>query len=94
MYKDLSKKSNINKSDIISASEIGQYQYCSISWKLQRNGYQPDSSYLEIGKNNHIAHGKIINYINILLKKSKILILIGFFLLLFAILILLLEVIL
>jgi hypothetical protein len=93
MYKD-TKKSKINKSDIISASEIGQYQYCSISWKLQRDGYQPDSPYIEIGKNNHVSHGKIIDYINILLKKSKILILIGFFLLFFAILLIILEVIL
>ena len=93
MNKDL-KKNYANKSDIISASEIGQYQYCSISWKLHRKGFHPDSKYIKNGIKNHISHGKTISYTNKLIKKSKILTIIGFFLLFFAIFIIILEVIL
>ena len=41
------------RNDILSASEIGQYTYCSISWYLQRCGYEPDSPHLEQGKTLH-----------------------------------------
>lgn len=92
MNNDL-KKPHIKKSDIIRASEIGQYQYCSISWKLKKNGYQPNSSYLKKGIKNHISHGKIIDYTNNKLKKSKILNLIAYLLIFFAIFILVFEVI-
>ena len=51
MNNDL-EKTHSNKSDIIRASEIGQYQYCSISWKLQKNGYRPNSLYLNKGRKN------------------------------------------
>ncbi|MCJ2513064.1 MAG: hypothetical protein LN408_01280 [Candidatus Thermoplasmatota archaeon] len=88
-----SKKSNLNNSDIISASEIGQYQYCAISWKLQRRGHRPDSSYLEIGIKKHITHGETIDYIKKIIQKSKILTLIGYLSLFFAIFIIILEVI-
>jgi len=33
----------MNKTDVLSASEIGQYQYCSCAWILQRCGYEPES---------------------------------------------------
>jgi hypothetical protein len=88
-----SKKSNLNNSDIISASEIGQYQYCAISWKLQRRGHHPDSPYLKIGIKKHITHGETIDYIKKIIKKSKILTLTGYLLLFFAIIIIILEVI-
>lgn len=83
-----------NKSEIITASEIGQYQYCSISWRLQRNGLKPDSSNLKKGIKNHISHGNTISYTNRLIKKSKILTIIGYLLLFFAILLILFGVIL
>ena len=46
------------KSEVISASEIGQYEYCSISWDLARGGYKPTSKKLEIGTMMHVAIGK------------------------------------
>ena len=87
------KNSHLHSSDIIKASEIGQYQFCSISWKLQKNGYIPNSPYIKKGEKNHISHGKLIYYINNILKKSKILNLIGYLLLIFALLIIFFEVI-
>ena len=92
MNNDL-EKTHFNKSDIIRASEIGQYQYCSISWKLQKNGYRPNSLYLKKGIKNHISHGKIIDYTNEKLKKSKILNLIAYLLLFFSLFIIVFEVI-
>ena len=92
MHKNPNKKTEHNL-NIISASEIGQYQYCPISWKLQRSGYKPNSIYLEKGEKNHIKQGKIIKKIDKINKKSKILNLIGYFLTLIAIIIIILEVI-
>jgi CRISPR-associated exonuclease Cas4 len=46
------------KSEVISASEIGQYEYCSISWDLARKGYKPTSEKLEIGTMMHVGIGK------------------------------------
>ncbi len=87
------RKSISNNSDIISASEIGQYQYCSVSWKLQRNGYIPDSTYLENGIRKHVSQGKIIGKINKITNRTKILEVIGYLLLLIAILFFIFEVI-
>jgi hypothetical protein len=83
------KKDNKN---IIMASEIAQYQYCSIAWKLTKQGYRPKSELLDIGRNKHEAHGKLIQFSEKLLTKSKILILIGCLLLFFAILIIITEI--
>jgi len=84
---DLSKK-------IISASEIGQYNYCSVAWFLQRNGYKPISKSLETGAKVHLELGKILDYTKHNTKKSKILSLIGYILLIIGFLFLLFEVIL
>ena len=65
------KQINLNKNNVISASEIGQYIYCSISWYLQRCGYQPDSVLLDKGKNIHIKLGNQIDKINIDVKRSN-----------------------
>lgn len=46
------------KRQTINASEIGQYEYCSISWNLARQGYKPVSKKLEIGTMIHIEIGK------------------------------------
>ena len=84
---------NENNSNIIKASEIGQYQYCSISWKLIRDGYKPNSPKLKKGINNHVTHGKIIEKTNFIIKKNNILLIISFILLFFALLIVLFGVI-
>jgi hypothetical protein len=92
MQKNL-KNNTINNSNFISASEIGQYQYCPISWKLQRIGYKPNSIYIKKGEKNHIKQGKIIEKIDKINKKSKKLNLIGYFSITLAIIIIILEVI-
>lgn len=45
---------------VISASEIGQYHYCSISWFLRRSGCIPHSSRLTEGKEKHVQLGETI----------------------------------
>jgi hypothetical protein len=47
-------------SNIIRASEIGQFHYCPISWYLQRHGLESVSLYLEYGKIRHERLGTII----------------------------------
>lgn len=49
------------KDDVLSASEIGQYTYCSYAWFLQRCGYEAQSPFLGPGKEAHIALGKKID---------------------------------
>ena len=76
------------KSGVIKASEIGQYQYCSISWHLQRCGYEPKSPLLKLGEKKHVELGEIIDKIQINTKKSKSLGLLGYILITLSILIL------
>ena len=87
----MNNKPNKENKNIIRASEIGQYKYCSIAWKLTKQGYKPNSELLYIGRNKHESHGKLIQSSQKLITKSKILILIGFFLLIFAILLIIIE---
>jgi len=79
--------------DIINASEIGQFNYCSIAWFLQRSGYKPLSKHLDNGIKVHENLGKIMDYTNFGTLKSKLLSYIGFILLIIGILIVLFEVI-
>jgi len=51
------KQDLFNKKDVISASEIGQFVYCSMSWYLLRCGYKPDSLLLDLGKKTHVNLG-------------------------------------
>jgi hypothetical protein len=48
------KNMHVKDTDVISASEIGQYHFCSKAWHLQRCGYEPKSPMLEIGTKKHI----------------------------------------
>jgi hypothetical protein len=57
----MGKTKVLKKTDVLSASEIGQYHYCSCAWMLQRCGYEPESPYLEIGKQIHVALGDTID---------------------------------
>jgi hypothetical protein len=86
------KKNIFKENDIISASEIGQYQYCSISWFLQKCGYYPKSDSLDSGLIKHKNIGKIIDNIDRKQKKSRLLLLIGYLLFFIALIILLFEV--
>jgi hypothetical protein len=57
----MGKKRVQNKSDVLSASEIGRYCYCSYAWFLQRCGYEAESPFLEPGAKAHIALGDTID---------------------------------
>jgi hypothetical protein len=91
---EMEKERKIRSSDVIRASEIGQYIYCSKSWYLQRCGYAPDSPMLEVGKKAHVDLGKTINSIQNEIGLSKRFAVIGYLFLLFAILVILYGVIL
>jgi len=82
-----------SKSIIISASEIGQYHYCSIAWYLQKCGYKPKSQSLEIGLEKHKKLGETLDQVHKNLIKSKITAFFGYTILFFSLLILIFEVI-
>jgi hypothetical protein len=88
------KNKNFKDSEVISASEIGQFCYCSISWYLQQCGYKPDSPKLDIGIKKHENLGRIIESSNKSSKKSKVLSLTGYLILIFGVFILIHEVVL
>lgn len=88
------KETCFSGKEIISASEIGQYQYCSIAWYLQKCGYQPKSHMLDVGRKKHKEQGKIINYAQLNIKKSNRLASIGYLMLFLGVLIFIFEVIL
>ena len=86
-------KPNLSKK-IISASEIGQYNYCSVAWYLQRCGYEPLSKSIDAGSKAHTELGDILDYTKLNIKKSKILSYLGYILLIMGLLFFLFEVIL
>jgi CRISPR/Cas system-associated exonuclease Cas4 (RecB family) len=53
----MGKRSKSKVTDVLSASEIGQYLYCSRAWQLHRMGYEPESPSLAPGKQAHVALG-------------------------------------
>jgi len=59
--KVMGKTGKYQNNDVISASEISQYAYCSYSWFLQRRGYKAQSPFLEPGKKTHITLGEKID---------------------------------
>ena len=84
----------IDRNSVISASEIGQYCYCSIAWYLQKQGFKPDSELLETGQKKHDELGQLINNTERKMVKSRILELIGYIVLFFSIVLLIFEVLL
>lgn len=87
------KNRNYNDSNIIRASEIGQYVFCSISWYLQKCGYRPISPNLEIGIKKHENLGRIIEKSKNKSKKSKALEIIGYLILIIGFFLIFFEVI-
>ncbi|UCD14503.1 MAG: hypothetical protein JSW60_03540 [Thermoplasmatales archaeon] len=75
------------RNDVISASEISQYTYCSISWHLQKCGYKSISPLIEVGKKIHINLGKTIDDIQDEIDISRRFMVIGCLLLIFAIIV-------
>lgn len=80
--------------DIINASEIGQFYFCSVSWFLQRKGFKPESKNLDIGIDKHKKLGDIIDKTEAYDKRSKLFFMLGVFLVITAIILHLFEVIL
>jgi hypothetical protein len=54
----MGKRVQPKTSDVLSASEIGQFIFCSCAWQLRRLGYEPESVFLEPGKQAHVALGE------------------------------------
>ena len=85
---------NFNKSDIISSSELSQFNYCSVAWYLQKIGYEPKSPKIDIGLNKHVKVGKIIDKTKRRTRINRILASFGYLLLLLGIILLIIGVIL
>lgn len=67
----MGKRVSLKKTDVLSASEIGQYRYCSYAWWLQRCGYKPESPFLDSGKHVHVALGDTIDGFDVKLRYSR-----------------------
>ncbi len=80
-------------SDVLSASEIGQFVFCSCAWYLRRLGYEPESRFLEPGKYAHVALGEQIENLERTMRISRWCTGIGVFVLSVALLLFLLGVI-
>ena len=87
------KQNRFKGTEIINASEVGQYHYCSMAWYLQKCGYEPKSPLLDVGTKKHTELGEIIDYTQINIKKSRVLAIVGYLLLIIAVLVVLFEVI-
>ena len=88
------RQTQLNRNNVLRASEIGQYMYCSIAWYLQRCGYEPDSPLLNAGKKTHVDLGNTIDDIQYEMKRSRRYALLGCLFLIVAIIGILYEVIL
>jgi len=88
------KQIGFKGTDIISASEIGQYHYCSMSWYLQKCGYKQRSEMLDIGTQKHVELGQTIDNIQSNIRKSRLCKITAVLLLLIAFLVFIFEVIL
>ena len=88
------RQTSFKDTNIISASEVGRYHYCSIAWYLQKCGYEPKSPMLDIGAKKHVELGRIMDYTQANMKRYKILATMGYLILILGILIFLFEVIL
>ena len=90
----ITRQTSFKDTDIISASEIGQYHYCPIAWYLQKCGYEPKSPILDIGAKKHVELGRIMNHTQTNIRRSRSFAIAGYLLLILGILILLFGVIL
>lgn len=88
------KDRNKRYSDIINASEIGQFYFCSVSWYLQKKGFKPISKNLEIGTKKHENLGEIIDKTKVNSNRSKIFFILGIVILFLAFILFLFEVVL
>lgn len=91
---EITKQTCSKDSDLISASEIGQFHYCSIAWYLQKCGYTPKSQKLYAGTKKHIELGRILEHTQSNSKKGKAFAIVGYLILILGVLILIFGVIL
>jgi len=68
----------IRNNKIISASDIGQYSYCSISWYLNKLGIKPNSENISKGVKNHYRLGVELDNSKKFLEKTYKSIFLGF----------------
>jgi len=90
----MGKQKVLKKSDVLTASEIGQYHYCSYAWLLQRCGYEPESPYLESGKQIHVTLGDTIDGLETKIRFARWYAILGLLVLCIAILLIIREAIL
>ena len=84
----------LKKTKVLSASEIGQYVYCSQAWFLRRCGCIPESPFLEAGKQAHVALGQRLDRFEGTIRYARWLLVVGGAALLLAFLLFFFEVIL
>ena len=84
----MGKRPTSNTSDVLSASEIGQYVFCSNAWRLRRMGYKPESPFREQGTKAHVALGDQLDDFEVQIRSSHWYVVIGLVLLTIAFLLL------
>lgn len=66
-----------DKNETIKSSEIGQHEFCSVSWYLQRCGFKADSELLDKGSKAHVLLGNKIVSATSFERKSRIMLYLG-----------------
>jgi hypothetical protein len=73
----MGKKAMPKRTDVVSASEIGQFTFCSYAWYLRRCGYEPESPYLEPGRQAHVALGERMDSLEVQMHRSAWYVILG-----------------
>lgn len=73
----MGKRPTSNTSEVLSASEIGQYVFCSNAWRLRRMGYEPESPLLNQGTKAHVALGYTLDDFEVRIRLTHWYIVIG-----------------
>jgi len=84
----MGKRPSPNTSEVLSASEIGQFVFCSNAWRLRRMGYEPESPLLDQGTKAHIALGDQLDAFEVRIRSSHWYILMGIVMMTIAVLLL------
>jgi len=80
------------KGTLFTASEIGQYHYCPISWFLQKHGFTPASHLLQKGKTTHQHLETIIKKVDRQKQKTRNILIVTVFFFFLAMLLFFIEV--
>lgn len=90
----MTQRTFLDKKMSISASEIGQYYFCSMAWYLNRCGFKPKLSSLQRGLEKHDNISELLNKIEKQEKQFRLLRWFAILIFFFALVILFIEVIL